>query len=167
MDDRQYLDSAKRLVEVRTAIGDGPFYIGSTTAPGLTVTERQGGPGDGIKRYTDRYIKSRRIGNTLADYAFEPTFFPLELQQAIGFTAAGAPGETAAPATKAKAGFVKTGAHGEGSAAENVDRSDLDEEDEVEDEFEELEDDDYNAEKYFDAGDDADDDADDGDEAAY
>lgn len=164
-------DSAVAMMAARKSLRDGPFYTGNTPTKGVTIKVEDRETPSTVKRFTDRYIRSRTVGLTAASYP-QPCLLPAELKEFIGFDADGA----AKPARKAKRldpneiplehdGEEKTQPKDEERDEERDEEASGAEE--LEDEFEEFEDDDYNAEKYFDDGDDDGMGDDDDGEAAY
>ncbi|VVT53735.1 uncharacterized protein SAPINGB_P003723 [Magnusiomyces paraingens] len=203
---------ASQFLQFRNQVRDGPFYIGSyvgplvdestgkskkkTAAIAIEIDEGQQ-LNDGIKRYTDRYTKKRRIGTKPAvdEHPYVIEFFPKELYEPMGHITSGSgkkinrkldlsrftaelllteagdelddDPEARERKLKAKIEELKASA-GSGNDKDDDKSDDNDEpEEEFDDEFESDDDDDYNAEKYFDDGEGMDDDDDGNDEAAY
>lgn len=98
---------ASQFLQFRNQVRESPFYIGSYIGP---LTEDGALPGkkrkitsiaieidngqqlnDGIKRYTDRYTKKRRIGGKRAieEHPYVIEFFPKELYEAMGHVTSG------------------------------------------------------------------------------
>ncbi|SCV02899.1 LAME_0H06106g1_1 [Lachancea meyersii CBS 8951] len=165
-------DTAIQYMNLVTAVREGPFYTGSMQlsvdgqGKDLKLVDEDG-INDGVERYSDRYLKKRKIGVSIDEHPFHLEFFPDELYQVMGINKK----KLLAISQLNKRTEVFTG-----SAAQNEDAEGLsmleklknlaDEEDEsasvenkeeledVDDEFDSDEDEDYNAEKYFDDGDD-------------
>ncbi|KAK9449925.1 DNA-directed RNA polymerase III, subunit Rpc31 [Limtongia smithiae] len=170
----------RQFMQYRRELRESAFFVVERKRG---VVEYEGGINDGIKRYSDRYLKRRKTGKNVSDHPYIIEFFPDELHATLGV-------KSSATSTKPKrrqidlAQFREAedeaeGADGHeggegdedatGAANANGDDEDPDNDDgdDDEDEFEEDEEGDYNAEKYFDDGED--DDFDDGgdEEAAY
>lgn len=148
-----------------------------------SIVYLEGGVNDGLKRYSDKYRKKIKIGKSITDHPFILRFFPEELHSVMSSKS----GKKSLNVSKYKHGLkmgmnidkiIKTAEERQqeimqrlNEVATNTNDDDLDEADNQEeeenfdDEFEDDEDDDYNAEKYFDDGDDFED-GDDGDEEA-
>lgn len=162
-------ESAVATMAARKSFRDGPYFTGNVPVKGRTYREDDREVRSTVKRFTDRYTKSRTVGIT-AEQCKQPHWLPTELKEFIGFD-----GTTKTNGQAKKAGLElndirllqdeEQKAKDEESGEGNDDDESAAEE--LEDEFEEFEDDDYNAEKYFDDGDgDGMGDDDDG-EAAY
>lgn len=169
-------------------IRDGPFYTGSMS---LAVEKTDNGKKkhalvdeegekDGIERYSDRYLKKRNIGASIDEHPYHLEIFPKELYNVMGinkkklltlsrfdntdniFTGGNAQDELSMLEKLKEMAEDEDNEEEnreEGRAGDDVGDDDFDDEDD---------DDDYNAEKYFDDGDDddyGDDDA--GDEPAF
>jgi DNA-directed RNA polymerase III subunit RPC7 len=172
--------AVSQFLKLQKDIRDGPLYTGSSTKKGRVVVEIDQNVNDGIKRYTDKYIKKRKIGRSIDEHPYIVSFFPAELHSSMGvtnsklkklditkFTSDLLQLENVKDTEEDKSSLLALKFGGvEEDEKEEQKESDIEEEDE-EDDFEEDEDDDYNAEKYFDDGDDADGDEDDDGEAAY
>lgn len=165
---------------------NSPFYSATLAAASakdsLVVEELEGGVNDGIKRYSDKYRKTIKIGKSVSDHPFQLSNFPNELQGVIkprGYkkgkknalnvatgTAKGSYGDLEKNLDELLkkemldrledivAADMDTGAaNGNAGGDDDVD---ADQEDAVDDDdaFDDEDDDDYNAEKYFDDGDD-------------
>ena len=171
-------------------VKNGPFYTGSvaetsTDSNGETVGAIND---DGIERYSDRYLKKRKIGVSIDDHPFHLALFPKELYSVMGinkkkllkirklnngsgglFTGEGddsALGLSMLEKLKQLAEDVDDEDEKIEEAARNRD-DDISDKDYDEDE-EEDEENDYNAEGYFDNGEDDDyDNDDDNGEAAF
>ncbi|SCU80216.1 LAMI_0B01244g1_1 [Lachancea mirantina] len=156
------------------AVRDGPFYTGSI-ALAVNGSGKQKayfdeeGTNDGIERYSDRYLKKRKIGVSIDEHPFHLELFPQELYQGMGINKK----KLLALSSLKKSDDVFTGSKdGEAEGLSMLEKlKELAEEDEEEgvgaarehenegeeqdDEFDDDDDDDdYNAEKYFDDGDD-------------
>ncbi|ANB12837.1 Rpc31p [Sugiyamaella lignohabitans] len=59
-----------QYLKLRADIRDGPLYTGSSTKKGRVVVEVEQNVNDGIKRYTDRYIKKRKIGRSVDEHPY-------------------------------------------------------------------------------------------------
>ncbi|CDO92020.1 unnamed protein product [Kluyveromyces dobzhanskii CBS 2104] len=181
---------AIHYMNFKTALKDGPFFTGSmeliseqddqddTDAQG-TGSKKKGprlqvdadGLNDGIERYSDKYLKRRKIGTSIDEHPFNVDFFPRELYQVMGinkkkliqlskldkgktlFGLSGSKEEDEAVGRallEKMSGMVEEDDEEDGNEEKEVEKEDIDEDDE----FEEDDDDDYNAEKYFDDGDD-------------
>lgn len=168
-------------------VSDGPFYTGTVDAAHsqssnhtqqVTLDSRVAL--DGIPRYSDRYKKIKKIGATILDHPFHLEFFPSELYSLMGITKKTKRKLLSVSSFKANGGLPEYASSQSDSLveklktmADNLDES-VDEnnenpndDEEVDDDFDEDDDDDYNAERYFDDGDDDMGDAGDGDEAAF
>ncbi|KAK9388151.1 DNA-directed RNA polymerase III, subunit Rpc31 [Lipomyces mesembrius] len=180
--------SVSQFLQYQQDVRDSAFYV---TDKKKGAVEYEGGINDGIKRYSDRYLKKRKVGKSVADHPYIIEFFPQELHSALGvkssnFTAKPkrqrldlaqfresleqegeeeAEGHGVSTAARPDAG-VENDEDDENERNDEEDEEDEDE-DEDEDEFEEDEDGDYNAERYFDDGEEDYDDAGGDDEAAY
>lgn len=169
------------------AIKDGPFYLGDVDNSNTSTTND-----DHIERYSDRYLKKRKIGISIDDHPYHLELFPKELYNVMGinkkklvkirklnnntnniFTGENdeSLGLSVLEKLKQLAENVddddEEGANGEENANRRAD-GEISDNDYDEDE-EEDDDNDYNAEKYFDDGDDDGygDDDDNGDEPAF
>ncbi|KAL7665125.1 DNA-directed RNA polymerase III subunit [[Candida] zeylanoides] len=162
--------AARQSIAFRHLVADGAFFTGSTTP-----AEQKG---DGIQRHSDKYKKTQKIGRTIEEHPYQLEFFPEELYVVMGVTSRkrkmlslsaykenGGLKQYAAATEEEKAASLLEKFKGlaedieEGAEEEDVP------EEEFDDEFEEDDDDDYNAEKYFDDGDEEAGDGD--DEAAF
>ncbi|QLL32763.1 hypothetical protein HG536_0D02850 [Torulaspora globosa] len=174
---------AVRYIKLGQVIRDGPFYTGAITlATDDTSGETDGRKGkktlieeegrkDGIERYSDRFLKKRKIGASIDDHPFHLEVFPKELFSVMGINkkkllsiskfdntdnifTGGAQDENAAMNMLEK---LKALAEDEDDEAAK-DEEGGKEEEAIDEDFEEDEDDDddYNAEKYFNDGDDDD-----------
>lgn len=174
--------TASHLINFAATVRDGPFYAGdsleATTPARREVSED--GINDGLKRYSDRYVKKRTIGHSIDDHPYSIEFFPAELYKVMGVDD-----------KKKKKLLQLSKLHNSQQVLDTLNNDvigttildklkqmadDEDEKDEqdaadaeehLDDEFEEEEDDDYNAEKYFDDGEDFGDEDDYNDEAAF
>ncbi|CAN6659599.1 DNA-directed RNA polymerase III subunit RPC7 [Trichomonascus vanleenenianus] len=170
--------SIAQFLTLRDELRDGPLYTGSQKTKGRVVVEVEQSINDGIKRYSDKYIKKRKIGRSVDEHPYVITFFPSELHPAMGIASDGkrkkkldvskfteallkaerqvieesiAEEEKAQVTTaKGRSLLSRMAAVGE----ENDDDNEVSEEEPDENFSEEDEDDDdYNAEKYFENGD--------------
>lgn len=178
-------DSEKEKVaqffQLRDEIRDGPLFAGSSSNRGKIVVESDNVLNDGIKRYTDRYIKKRKIGRSVEEHPYVLSLFPAELYPVMGlkngkskkldiskFTQdlAKAKGNDQADLINKLKNIKDDAGKADDDNQQDGDSDDLDD---IEDDFDEDEDDDndYNAEKYFDDGDDFGAGDDDDGEAAY
>ncbi|SCU96001.1 LANO_0E12134g1_1 [Lachancea nothofagi CBS 11611] len=71
------------------AVRGGPFYTGSMalSVDGQGKHQKlvdEDGLNDGIERYSDRYLKKRKIGVSIDEHPFHLEFFPNELYQVMG-----------------------------------------------------------------------------------
>ena len=182
---------AMHYINFRNALKDGPLFTGSMELISEDDEEDNGeaekngkkkrkkkqqvdadGLNDGIERYSDKYLKRRKIGTSIDEYPFNVDFFPKELYQVLGInkkkliqlskldknqTLFGASGSKEEDEAVGRALLEKLSgmAEEEEDADEENEEKDRDKGDvDEDDEFEEDDDDDYNAEKYFDDGDD-------------
>lgn len=159
-----------QFLTVRESIRDGPFFTGSTATRGRVAVEVENSINDGIKRYTDRYIKKRKIGASVEDHPYVLEFFPRDLHTAMGVSSRkkidiAKFSSTLTDLKGADASFKEKLAQAEN----NNDDDDDNDEDEVEDDHysDEEEENDYNAEQYFSDGADSGGDEDDGGGATY
>lgn len=171
---------AVTYIKFAQTVKDGPFYTGSMASSIENEQYNKGGKRkitrtlvdeegimDGIKRYSDKYLKKRKIGTSIDDHPFHIKFFPDELHKAMGMKK----NKNLKLSNFNTKDDIFTGGSADESKglimlqklkelAEDIDEDD-DEEQETnkeelgDDDFDdESEDDDYNAEKYFDDGDD-------------
>lgn len=156
---------AKQSINMSKLIYDGPFYIGSGESKVTT---------DGIERHSDKYKKVKKVGTTIDEHPYNLSFFPQELHSVMGVSKSKKLGLSS---------YKTNGGINQFEIIDTVEKlnnmaDDLDtneepkeheeeEEEEVEDEFDDDEDDDYNAEKYFDDGNDDYGDNDDNEEAEF
>lgn len=185
---------AVNYIKMGQTMKDGPFYTGSIS---LTMDNTEGnkkgkkktmveeeGRKDGIERYSDRFLKKRKIGASIDDHPFLLEVFPKELYSIMGINkkkllsismfdntdnifTGGAQDESTAMNMLEK---LKALAEDEDEDGQKEDQP-RKEDDVVDEDFEDDEDDDddYNAEKYFNDGDDEEygDEDDYGDEPAF
>lgn len=170
-------------------IKDGPFYTGAMalSVDGSGKQKRlidDDGVNDGIERYSDKYLKKRKIGVSIDEHPFHLEIFPSELYQVMGINKK----KLLALSNFNKNDDIFTGSLSKDDDAEglsmleklkeladdedDVTNAQAKDENEVEDQDDEFDDedddDDYNAEKYFDDGEDEFDAEDDyGDEPAF
>lgn len=183
MSDKEKVISS-HLINVRASVKDGLFYTGDSleveSAKRTEVSED--GINDGLKRYSDRYIKKRKIGHSIDEHPYSIDFFPQELYKVMGVDDKkkkkllqlsklrnskqvletlndDAIGNTILEKLKEMAD-VDDEKDDDAAAANDIEEN-------LDDEFEEDDDDDYNAEKYFDDGEDFGDEDDYNDEAAF
>ncbi|SCU85576.1 LADA_0D08350g1_1 [Lachancea dasiensis] len=181
--------TAVNYINFVTAVREGPFYTGSLelSVDGQGKNQKlidDDGISDGIERYSDRYLKKRKIGVSIDEHPFHLEFFPEELYQVMGinkkkllalsqldkrtdvYTGSDIKDDDAAGLSMLEK--LKGLAEDEDEAANGEGKDENKEPEDVDEEFDSDEDDDYNAEKYFDDGDDdAGDDDDYGDEPAF
>lgn len=182
---------AVACIKYEESVKDGPFYTGSLELSFKTSNDHkglhtellveEGGINDGLQRYSDRYLKKRKIGISIDEHPFRLELFPQELYSVMGINKRKLLKIASKDQVKDDL-FTGSGLNEvldeQGISlleklkdlAEDVDNDqDADkEEDEareedLDDEFEEDDSDDYNAERYFD--DDNEDDIEDGDDA--
>ncbi|ODV60079.1 DNA-directed RNA polymerase III subunit C31 ASCRUDRAFT_47984 [Ascoidea rubescens DSM 1968] len=188
--DREIAEQFTTFLEM---MKDGPFYSGqisSRGSKGALNEEEQQGFSDGIKRYSDKYLKKRKISKSIEDFPYNYDFFPSELYSIMG-----SEGKMISLThyntnnKQIKKDAKSTNKIDDEVQAMNIleqiknmveedDAIDInkvtrmnaeheeDEEEDYDDGFEEDDDNDYNAEKYFDGGEEENDDGDD-DEAAF
>ncbi len=135
------------------------------------------GINDGIKRYSDRYIKKRKIGRSIDEHPYVIEFFPQELYKVMGVDDKKKKKLLSLSKLKNSKEVIdnleKDGnsilerLKGMAEEEENEKDEEPEPEENLDDEFEEEDDDDYNAEKYFDDGEDFGDEDDYNDEAAF
>jgi DNA-directed RNA polymerase III subunit RPC7 len=172
--------AVSQFVGLRAAIQDGPLYTGSNKRKSRVVVEVDRAFDDGIKRYTDRYVKKRKIGRSIDEHPYVVEFFPQELHSAMGlkssklkkvdisrFTSELLKANDNQDKDDRELLELKLNRVQEEDNDEKLQEGDEEDEEEEVDEFEEDEDDDYNAERYFENGEDYDNDDDGDDEAAY
>ncbi|EDO18574.1 hypothetical protein Kpol_1048p4 [Vanderwaltozyma polyspora DSM 70294] len=174
---------AVTYIKFSQTVRDSPFYTGSidlsiqkgddSKKKSKSKRKRseelidESGLLDGIERYSDKYLKKRKIGVSISEHPFNPTLFPKELYSTMGldkkkllvlssfnnkddiFTGNGeddSKGLSMLEKLKELAEDMDDENNGEqeGDKDDNLDDDDFDDE---------SEDDDYNAEKYFDDGD--------------
>lgn len=163
--------SAEVIQETRQKLQKGPWNTGLVGGRGYIVTETLNGTnegkGDGITRYTDRYLQRRTIGRSSEDFPFDSRFLPAELYKAAGLKPAEKPQDPSSSMSRVDRLALFDVVEPIKKEEEEEEEQEEEDAEDLEDEFEEAEDDDYNAEKYFDDGDEEGE-ADDGDqEAAY
>lgn len=180
-------DIGQYYVNFEKSMSEGPFYTGSLQllrkkAEKGVLYDSGDGINDGIKRYSDRFRKKRKIGRSIDEHPYLLEFFPTELYNVMGVD------------KKDKKKLISSFNYDRklvhdglleilhkndqlklNEILQNINiaveapTEQLDEEEEALDEdedFDEDDDDDYNAEKYFDDGDDDDYGDDDGDDEA-
>lgn len=162
-------ECAKQFNHFTEQMKNGSFYTGDlgslkNSSKQKHITYLEGGVNDGLKRYSDKFRKKIKIGRSIRDHPFILDFFPDELHCVM-------------ERKDNKQGQLQLTEYSKGDKAKNIlsveekkkkiqerlgdvdgnDTNDVadDNEDEEEDEqFEDDEDDDYNAEQYFEDGDD-------------
>ncbi|KAH3687209.1 hypothetical protein WICPIJ_001804 [Wickerhamomyces pijperi] len=177
---------ARRFINFGNLVRDGAFYTGSSLEFEQSKEKEKGGAAvkkieidedgvnDGLKRYSDRYLKKRKIGPSVDDHPYNVGFFPEELYKVMGLDVKKRK-KLRVTGLKTKDGLLGELQSEEGqkallerlkqSLADDDDKEDEkekdgkaaveDEEENMDDEFDdEDDDDDYNAEKYFDDGED-------------
>lgn len=188
------LESYQQFTNLTNLMKDSSFYTGNLKSLSQetvsvdgqkkqNIVYLEGGVNDGLKRFSDKYRKQIKIGKSINDHPFILRFFPDELHSVMSSKS----GKKSLNVSKYKKGskngtsmdkLIKNAEErqkeimqrlNEVAAQTNdddIDEADNQEEEEnIDDEFEDDDDDDYNAEKYFDDGDDFDE-GDDGDEEA-
>ncbi|CDR37620.1 CYFA0S01e13476g1_1 [Cyberlindnera fabianii] len=176
--------AASHYISFQNTLRDGPFFTGDSldvedVKSKLEISED--GINDGLKRYSDRYLKKRKIGPSIDDHPYKIEFFPQELYKVMGVDDKKKKKLLAiSQVTNSKDVLLKLEnddlAHSIAEKLKNVADDDDEKEEEPkepveenwDDEFEdEDDDDDYNAEKYFDDGEEFGDEDDYNDEAAF
>lgn len=86
--------AASHFISFRGEVREGPLFTGSlgtvVRTNGVTkqvvveLEEDNGVQDDGIKRYTDRYRKKRKVGRTVDEHPYVIEFFPKELYDVMG-----------------------------------------------------------------------------------
>ncbi|ODQ64516.1 III, C31 subunit of DNA-directed RNA polymerase [Nadsonia fulvescens var. elongata DSM 6958] len=81
--------SAAQFIEFTNDVRDGPLYTGqlvssSTDTKKATIMVEIDLPKDGIRRYSDRYMKKRKIGRSIDEHPYHLPFFPVELYSVMG-----------------------------------------------------------------------------------
>lgn len=175
---------AGHFINFQRTVKDGPFFTGSNLeldSDGKGKTEiDEDGINDGLKRYSDRYIKKRKIGRSIDEHPYVIEFFPQELYKVMGVDDKKKKKLLSLSKLKNSKEVINNLENDEAqnSLLERLkDVADDDEnekeepepepEENLDDEFEEEDDDDYNAEKYFEDGEDFGDEDDYNDEAAF
>ncbi|CAM9015493.1 unnamed protein product [Wickerhamomyces anomalus] len=172
---------AGHFINFQNSIKDGPFYTGSNLELDSNSKDKseidEEGINDGIKRYSDRYIKKRKIGRSIDEHPYVIEFFPQELYKVMGVDDKKKKKLLSLSKLKNSKEVIDNLENDGNSILERLkgmaeeEENEKDEEPEPEenldDEFEEEDDDDYNAEKYFDDGEDFGDEDDYNDEAAF
>ncbi|GMM31392.1 DNA-directed RNA polymerase III subunit C31 [Martiniozyma asiatica (nom. inval.)] len=134
----------------------------------------EGGVNDGLQRFSDKYRKRIKLGKSISDHPFNTNFFPLELQTVITGKATYKLTQKNSDLERlddlASKVLERIDAEANAEAALGVDptvdaEAEIEEEEEDDEFDDEDDDDDYNAEKYFDDGDEFEEDND--DEAAF
>lgn len=155
---------------------NGPFFCGNGD---LADQKHTNVSADGIERHSDKYKPVKKIGRTIEEHPYQEEFFPDELYRVMGITNKHKKKAVALSSYKQNGGFAEFKPNEEAiqsqleklkDLADNLEEGDASMQEgeeeplDMDDEFEEDEDDDYNAEKYFNDGDD--DGIDDGDDEA-
>ncbi|CCD25623.1 DNA-directed RNA polymerase III subunit C31 NDAI_0F03050 [Naumovozyma dairenensis CBS 421] len=159
----------------------------SSSSNAMTQELTEDGFNDGIERYSDRYLKKRKITTSIDDHPYHLEIFPKELYSVMGinkkkllninkfsnkddiFTGS-IQDEKAGLSMLEKLKELAEDVDEDENADQDTKKSLVDHEDVEDDEFDdESDNDDYNGEKYFDNGDDDDygDEEDGGDEPAF
>lgn len=166
-------DSARQSITIQQLVGDGPFYTGLIlNAMSPNKLKLLNSAPDGIQRYSDKYKKVKKIGRTIEEHPYQLELFPDELYSVMGISNRKKQKLLALSTFKSNGGLREYGtadvseedqaklmlekltdmAEELDNGEEKEEEGELEEED-VDDEFDEDDDDDYNAEKYFDDGD--------------
>ncbi|AQZ18039.1 RPC31 (YNL151C) [Zygosaccharomyces parabailii] len=187
---------AVTYIKFGQAVRDGPFYTGSLS---LALDDKDGRNGkkkkqslveeegyvDGIERYSDRYLKKRKIGTSIDEHPYHLEVFPKELYNVMGidkkkllviskfnntddiFTGGKQDENTGLSMLEKLKELAEVEEDNDDEGDKNKEAGV--EEDIDEDFDDEDDDDDYNAEKYFNDGDDEEygDEEDFGDEPAF
>lgn len=188
-------DCYQQFINLTTIMKDSSFYTGNLKSlvtdnsnnggKKSNIVYLEGGVNDGLKRYSDKYRKQIKIGKSITDFPFHLQYFPDELYSVMNSKS----GKKSFSVTKYKKSskngtdmdkLIKSAEERQKEIMEklnevvsNANDDDIDdvdnreEEENIDDEFEDEDDDDYNAEKYFDDGDDFDEGDDGDDEAAF
>lgn len=189
------VENYQQFLSLTSIMKDSSFYTGNLKSLAQeqgnsgrqkkNIAYLEGGVNDGLKRYSDKYRKKIQIGRSIKDHPFIEKFFPDELQSVISSKS----GKKSLNVSKYRKGsrfgtdidkLIKNAEQRQKEIMErlnevaannnddDVEEDNQDEEDNMDDEFDDDDDDDYNAEKYFDDGDDFDEgDVDGDDEAAF
>lgn len=167
--------AVSQFLGLKNEIKDGPLYTGSNKKKSRVVIEVDRTFDDDIKRYSDRYRKKRKIGRSIDEHPYIIEFFPEELHSAMGLTSnklkrvdiSKFTSELLKVEDKNKRELLELKLNNMQEDDKDEKEEEEEEEEEEEGDFEEDEDDDYNAERYFENGEDYDNDDDCDDEAAY
>ncbi|KAH3673184.1 hypothetical protein WICMUC_003802 [Wickerhamomyces mucosus] len=174
--------TATHFINFQSSVRDGPFFTGSNLDSNKksNLDINDGGINDGLKRYSDKYMKKRKIGPSIDDHPYVIEFFPQELYKVMGVDDKKKKKLLNLSKLKNSKELLEKLENNEVSMLEQLKNSLNDDDDgkdddepqpefdeNIDDEFEEDEDDDYNAEKYFDDGEDFGDLDDYDDEAAF
>lgn len=168
---------AVAYINFMKTVKDGPFYTGSmalsvdSSDKKKKVLIDEDGVNDGIERYSDKYLKKRKIGASIDEHPYHLEIFPPELYQVMGinkkkllalsnfnkrddiFTGSGSKNDETEGLSMLEK--LKELAEDDDEAANNENKEENNDVEDVDDDFDdEDDDDDYNAEKYFDDGDD-------------
>lgn len=154
--------AAKQAIALQKLLYNGPFFTGlilqssSSTAPP-------------IERYSDRYKLVKKVGTSIDEYPYQLEFFPAELYSVMGISKKKK--ALLLSAFKADGGLTLYETTPQGETVDVLEKlkhmaDELDangaiqdgeeglEEDDIDDHFELDDDNDYNAERYFENGDD-------------
>lgn len=155
-------NAAKQAIALQKLMLNGPFFTGS-------AVEESKAAAAPIERYSDRYKKVQKVGTSIDEYPYQLEFFPKELYSVMGLSKQKK--ALLMSAFKADGGLVKYESTSTDDSVDVLERlkqmaeqldaegpdqnaDELPEEDEVDDQFESDDDNDYNAEQYFENGDD-------------
>jgi DNA-directed RNA polymerase III subunit RPC7 len=181
---------ASHFINFQTLIKDGPFYTGSkldldNNTRSRDEVEHIDGINDNLKRYSDRYLKKIKIGPSIDDHPYAIEFFPQELYKVMGVDEKKKKkllnisklrnskellqSLDSTEIAKSMSEKLQNIADDENDGTDgNSKEAEVPEFEDNDDEFDdEDDDDDYNAEKYFDDGEDLGDIDDYDDEAAF
>lgn len=166
-------NAAKQAIALQKLLYNGPFYTGLVVLGTFTTAPP-------IERYSDRYKLVKKVGTSIDEYPYQLEFFPPELYSVMGISKKKK--ALLLSTFKADGGLAlyETTSHGDSidvleklkhmaeelDANGNQDGEDALEEEDIDDHFESDDDNDYNAERYFENGDEDVGDDDD-DEAAF
>lgn len=173
-------DASKQAMAFSQLLANGPFFTGNVESLDKPHT---GASLDGIERHSDKYKPVKKIGRTVEEHPYQLEYFPEELYLVMGISNK-QKRLLSLSSYKQNGGLAEYNTNQNGDhdlsvqaqleklkeLADNLEDGDAsiqdngEEEPDLDDEFEEDEDDDYNAEKYFNDGDD--DGIDDGDDEA-
>ncbi|KAJ9101296.1 hypothetical protein QFC19_005266 [Naganishia cerealis] len=162
-------DASKQAMAFSQLLVNGPFFTGNVESLDKPLV---GTSLDGIERHSDKYKPVKKIGRTVEEHPYQLEYFPEELYLVMGIS-------NKQKRLLSLSSFKHNGGLAEyeinqndhelsvqaqleklKELADNLEDGDAsiqdngEEEPDMDDEFEEDEDDDYNAEKYFNDGDD-------------